>query len=83
LSEFVLGGPARGSLPLEGFEDNFQDTTPDSPTNTVKEPEALFPEASLAVQVTVVTALAGNTVPEGGVQFTVGGVPMLSVALTV
>jgi hypothetical protein len=58
-------------------------TTRNSPTVTVKEPVTVLPAASLAVHVTVVITLVGNTVPEGGVHVKAGGMLMLSVAVTV
>jgi hypothetical protein len=43
---------------------------------------ALLPQASVAVQVTVVVP-TGNVLPEGGLQTTVGAGPQLSVAVVV
>lgn len=50
-------------------------------TVTVKEQEAVLPEASLAVQVTVVVPF-GKVEPEGGLQLTTTPSGQLSVAVT-
>jgi hypothetical protein len=50
-----------------------------SSTVTVNEQEAVFPAASVAVQLTVVVP-TGKGLPEGGVQVTLTGPGQLSVA---
>jgi hypothetical protein len=54
-----------------------------SPTTTWKEPAAELPDASVALQLTVVFVLAGKACPEAGVQVTAGDGSTLSVAVAV